>query len=55
MRLLVENTDTHRLFMEKTEIGIRRWIIENINTRSVKIFNSLWYKQMQVVNILKKL
>ena len=55
MRLLVDDTDTHRLFMEKICIGIKRWIIENRETHSIKTFNGLWYKQQQVVDILRKL
>tara|TARA_B100001093_G_C25975314_1_gene654982 strand:+ start:78 stop:245 length:168 start_codon:yes stop_codon:yes gene_type:complete len=55
MRLLVDDTDTHRLFMEKDWIGIKRWIIENKETHSIKTFNSLWYKQQRVVEILRKL
>ena len=35
MRLLVDDTDTHRLYMEKTEIGIRKWIIEERNKEIV--------------------
>ncbi len=55
MRLLVDDTETHRLFMEKDWIGIKKWIIERKIDNSIKIFNGLWYKQQQVVNILRKL
>ena len=55
MRLLVDDTDTHRLFMEKTEIGIKKWIIENRKTEDVMIFNGLWYNQEKVVRILRQL
>ena len=55
MRLLVDDTDTHRLFMDKTDIGIKRWIIENRKTKDEMIFNGLWYKQQKVVKILRQL
>lgn len=55
MRLLVDDTATHRLFMEKNWIGIKRWIIEDRETRSEMIFNGLWYNQEKVVQILRQL
>ena len=55
MRLLVDDTDTHRLFMEKNWIGIRRWIIEERKTGDEMIFNGLWYNQEKIVHILRNL
>tara|TARA_Y100001972_G_scaffold46858_1_gene57811 strand:+ start:264 stop:431 length:168 start_codon:yes stop_codon:yes gene_type:complete len=55
MRLLVDDTDTHRLYMEKTEIGIRKWIIEETNKESIKVFNGLWYKDTKMIKILRSL
>ena len=55
MKLLVDDTDRHRLFMEKNEYGIRRWIIEERNGQSTKIFNGLWYNDSKIINILRKL
>ena len=55
MRRLVDDTDTHRLFMEKNLIGIKRWIIEDRETGQEMIFNGLWYNQEKVVTILRQL
>ena len=55
MRLLVDDTDTHRLFMEKNVFGIKRWIIEDRETHQEMIFNGLWYNQEKVVHILRNL
>ena len=55
MRLLVDDTDTHRLFMEKSLIGIKRWIIEDRETGQEMIFNGLWYNQEKIVHILRNL
>ena len=55
MRLLVDDTDTHRLFMEKNIFGIKRRIIEDRETGQEMIFNGLWYNQEKVVRILRQL
>ena len=55
MKLLVDDTSTHRLFMDKTEAGIKRWTIEDKENQNIKIFNGLWYKQEQVVKVLRSL
>jgi len=55
MRLLLDDTGTHRLFMEKNWIGVKNWIIESKDTQSIKTFNGLWYRQKQVVKIFRNL
>jgi len=55
MRLLIDDTDTHRLFMEKTLIGLRRWVIVERDTHAEMFFNGLWYNQEKVVQILRHL
>jgi len=55
MRLLIDDTETHRLFMEKTCIGIKRWVIEERDTHNKMFFNGLWYTQEKVVKILREL